>query len=62
MPTIWMCNSSPSLPMRYFMTFLLLLWDAPPIGCHFGPVTANKGIRRALAAVLIVAGLKLMLT
>ena len=61
MPTIWMCNSSPSLPMRYFMT-LLLLWDAPPIGCHFGPVTANKGIRRALAAVLIVAGLTLVLT
>lgn len=61
MPTISMCNSSPSLPMRYFMT-LLLLWDAPPIGCHFGPVTANKGIRRALAAVLLVAGLKLMLT
>jgi hypothetical protein len=57
-----MCNSSPSLPMRYVMTFLLLLWDAPPIGCHFGPVTANKGIRRALAAVLIVAGLTLMLT
>ena len=61
MPTISMCNSSPSLPMRYFMT-LLLLWDAPPIGCPFCPVTANKGIRRALAAVLIVAGLKLMLT
>jgi hypothetical protein len=35
LPTIWMCNYSPSLPMRYFMT-LLLLWDAPPIGCHFG--------------------------
>jgi hypothetical protein len=49
--------------MRYFMTLLLLLlWDAPPIGCYFGPITANKGIRRALAAVLIVAGLKLMLT
>jgi hypothetical protein len=62
LPTISMCNSSPSLPMRYFMTLLLLLWDATPIGCHFGPVTANKGIRRALAAVLIVAGLKLMLT
>jgi hypothetical protein len=62
LPTIWMCNASPSLPMRYFMTLLLLLWDATPIGCHFGPVTANKGIRRVLAAVLIVAGLKLMLT
>ena len=62
MPTIWMCNSSPSLPMRYFMTLLLLLWDALPIGCHFGPVTANKGIRRALATVLIVASLTLMLT
>ena len=61
MPTISMCNSSPSLPMWYFMT-LLLPWDAPPIGCQFGPVTGNKGIRRALAAVLIVAGLKLMLT
>jgi hypothetical protein len=61
LPTISMCDSSPSLPMPYFMT-LLLLWDAPPIGCHYGPLTANKGIRRALAAVLIVAGLKLMLT
>jgi len=62
LPTIWMCNASPSLPMRYFMTLLLLLWDATPIGCHFGPVTANKGIRRALAAVLIVARLTLVLT
>ena len=61
MPAISMCNSSPSLPMPYFMT-LLLLWDALPIGCHFGPLTANKGIRRALAAVLIVAGLTLMLS